>query len=87
MFAELTSFFTHSSEEKAKVSQSLSKYFNGWKGARMSNISPSESVDVKESVRISLLKPGSSIDGHSLAGDILQSMIQFQKIPVQSQRR
>jgi hypothetical protein len=25
-----------------------SKYFNGWKGPRLSNISPGESVDVKE---------------------------------------
>lgn len=33
-----------------KVSQDFSKYFNGYKGQGTTNISPSESVDVKESV-------------------------------------
>lgn len=33
-----------------KVSQEKSKYFNGYKWPRSTNISPGESVDVKESV-------------------------------------
>ena len=33
-----------------KIHRSKSKYFNGWKGARQTNISPSESIDVNESV-------------------------------------
>ena len=48
--ADDDSFFTQSSEDKMKVSQSYSKYFNGYKGPRTTNISPGESVDVKESV-------------------------------------
>ena len=45
------SFFTQPSEDKMKVSQSHSKYFNGYKGPRTTKISPGEGVDVKESVR------------------------------------
>jgi isopenicillin N synthase-like dioxygenase len=37
-------------EEKMKVSQEKSKYFNGYKWPRSTNISPGESVDVKESM-------------------------------------
>lgn len=33
-----------------KVRQELSQYFNGYKGQGTTNISPSESIDVKESV-------------------------------------
>jgi hypothetical protein len=39
-------------DQKMKVSQDLSKYFNGYRWPRSTNISPGESVDVKESVRI-----------------------------------
>jgi isopenicillin N synthase-like dioxygenase len=48
--AEENRFFTQPNEEKMKVSQSFSRYFNGYKGPRTTNISPGESVDVKESV-------------------------------------
>ena len=48
--AEDNRFFTQSDEDKMKVSQSFSRYFNGYKGPRTTNISPGESVDVKESV-------------------------------------
>jgi hypothetical protein len=34
-----------------KISQERSKYFNGYKWPRSTNISPGESIDVKESVR------------------------------------
>ncbi|PMD43005.1 Clavaminate synthase-like protein [Hyaloscypha variabilis F] len=47
---QLLTFFTQSSEDKMKVSQSFSRYFNGYKGPRTTNISPGESVDVKESL-------------------------------------
>lgn len=47
---DVTRFFKQSTEDKMKVSQEFSKYFNGYKGPRSTNISPSESVDVKESV-------------------------------------
>ncbi len=33
-----------------KVSKSFSKWFNGYSGPRSTNISPGESVDVKETV-------------------------------------
>lgn len=33
-----------------RISHNMSKYFNGYKQPRSSNISPSESVDIKESV-------------------------------------
>lgn len=46
----MSRFFKQSTEDKMKVSQEFSKYFNGYKGPRSTNISPSESVDVKESV-------------------------------------
>lgn len=47
---QLFAFFKQSTEDKMKVSQEFSKYFNGYKGPRSTNISPSESVDVKESL-------------------------------------
>ena len=37
-------------EEKMKISQEKSKFFNGYKWPRSTNISPRESVDVKESM-------------------------------------
>ena len=43
-------FFRQPMEEKMKISQEKSKYFNGYKWPRSTNISPGESVDVKESV-------------------------------------
>jgi isopenicillin N synthase-like dioxygenase len=43
-------FFKQPEEDKAKIDRSMSKYFNGWRGARKTNISPTESVDVNESV-------------------------------------
>ena len=47
---QLLAFFKQSSEDKMKISQSFSKYFNGYRGPRSTNISPGESVDVKETV-------------------------------------
>ncbi|KAB8291650.1 hypothetical protein EYC80_006450 [Monilinia laxa] len=38
------------SSEKAKIDKSHSRYFNGYMGLKSSNISPGESVDVKESI-------------------------------------
>jgi hypothetical protein len=40
-------------EQKMKISQEKSKYFNGYKWPRSTNISPGEGIDVKESVSIS----------------------------------
>jgi len=37
-------------DQKMKVSQDLSKYFNGYRWPRSTNISPGESVDIKESL-------------------------------------
>jgi hypothetical protein len=54
--ADSGSFFKQSSENKLKVSREYSKYFNGYKGPRSTNISPSESVDVNESVRNSVFQ-------------------------------
>ncbi|KAE9374141.1 Clavaminate synthase-like protein [Stipitochalara longipes BDJ] len=47
---QLLTFFTQPFDDKMKISQSFSKYFNGYKGPRTTNISPGESVDVKESL-------------------------------------
>jgi isopenicillin N synthase-like dioxygenase len=44
-------FFRQPMKEKMKISQEKSRYFNGYKWPRSTNISPGESVDVKESVR------------------------------------
>jgi hypothetical protein len=46
-----TRFFKQPEFEKMKIHRSKSKYYNGWKGARQTNISPSESIDINESVR------------------------------------
>ena len=63
-----------------KVSQDFSKYFNGYKGLRSTNISPSESEDVKESVSELNSRDGVVVDMiHSLAGDTLRSTTQTQK--------
>jgi hypothetical protein len=45
-------FFRQSTEDKLRVSQQFSKNFNGYKGARQTNISHGEGLDVKESVGI-----------------------------------
>lgn len=42
-------FFKQSEEDKEIVTRAKSKYYNGWRGARKTNISPSESIDVHES--------------------------------------
>jgi hypothetical protein len=64
-----------------KVRQELSKYFNGYKGPRSTNISPSESVDVKESVCDLEFCDLPVIDKiHSLDGDILHNTIQIRRI-------
>jgi hypothetical protein len=34
-----------------KITSAQSKYFNGYKGSKQTNISPSEGIDVKETVR------------------------------------
>jgi isopenicillin N synthase-like dioxygenase len=47
---QLFTFFKQSTEDKMKISQDLSKYYNGYKGPRSTWISPGESVDVKESM-------------------------------------
>ncbi|KAG4430392.1 hypothetical protein IFR05_014131 [Cadophora sp. M221] len=47
---QLLAFFKQSSEQKMRVSKDKSKYFNGYNGPRSTNISPGESVDVKESL-------------------------------------
>ncbi|OBT88536.1 hypothetical protein VE02_03451 [Pseudogymnoascus sp. 03VT05] len=46
---QLLTFFKQPEEDKDKVNRSKSKYYNGWRGARKTNISPSESIDVHES--------------------------------------
>ncbi|KAH7377978.1 hypothetical protein BKA64DRAFT_247204 [Cadophora sp. MPI-SDFR-AT-0126] len=47
---QLLAFFKQSTEQKMRVSKSKSKYFNGYNGPRSTNISPGESVDIKESL-------------------------------------
>ncbi|KAI9731816.1 MAG: hypothetical protein M1818_007681 [Claussenomyces sp. TS43310] len=47
---QLLTFFKQSEEDKAKIHRSKSKYFNGWRGARQTNISPGESIDINESM-------------------------------------
>jgi isopenicillin N synthase-like dioxygenase len=44
-------FFKQSTEDKMKITSAQSKYFNGYKGSKQTNISPSEGIDVKETVR------------------------------------
>ncbi|KAL2067770.1 hypothetical protein VTL71DRAFT_15866 [Oculimacula yallundae] len=43
-------FFRQSEDQKLKVSKSKSKYFNGYTGSNNTNISPGESVDMRESL-------------------------------------
>ncbi|KAL3422403.1 2OG-Fe(II)oxygenase superfamily protein [Phlyctema vagabunda] len=47
---QLLNFFRQDMEKKLQVSKEKSKYFNGYNGPRSTNISPGESVDVKESL-------------------------------------
>ncbi|EKD16425.1 uncharacterized protein L3040_008526 [Drepanopeziza brunnea f. sp. 'multigermtubi'] len=47
---QLLAFFRQSSEQKMRAHKSRSKYFNGYIGPRSTNISPGESVDVKETL-------------------------------------
>ncbi|KAF8865729.1 Clavaminate synthase-like protein [Acephala macrosclerotiorum] len=47
---QLLAFFKQSTEDKMKISQDLSKYYNGYKGPKQTNISPGEGIDVKESM-------------------------------------
>ncbi|TIA00572.1 Clavaminate synthase-like protein [Aureobasidium pullulans] len=47
--SQLLTFFKQNTEAKEQVSQDKSKYYNGWKAPRSTNISRTESVDVKES--------------------------------------
>ncbi|KFY33571.1 hypothetical protein V494_07532 [Pseudogymnoascus sp. VKM F-4513 (FW-928)] len=46
---QLLTFFKQSEEDKGIVAREKSKYYNGWRGSRKTNISPSESIDVHES--------------------------------------
>ncbi|TVY64183.1 1-aminocyclopropane-1-carboxylate oxidase [Lachnellula suecica] len=47
---QLLTFFKQDEEAKMKISSAQSKYFNGYKGPRLTNISPSEGIDVKETM-------------------------------------
>ncbi|TAQ89253.1 hypothetical protein B7494_g2413 [Chlorociboria aeruginascens] len=47
---QLLAFFTQPMEKKMIIDADKSLYFNGYKGPRTTNISPGESVDVKESM-------------------------------------
>ncbi|TVY85758.1 putative iron/ascorbate oxidoreductase, partial [Lachnellula willkommii] len=42
--------FRQTTDAKMKITSAQSRYFNGYKGPRQTNISPSESVDVKETL-------------------------------------
>lgn len=48
--SQLLTFFKQPVEKKKLIDRSQSKYFNGWRGARLTNISPGESFDVNESM-------------------------------------
>jgi len=48
---KIARFFKQSYEDKMKISSAQSKYFNGYKGSKQTNISPSEGIDIKETVR------------------------------------
>jgi hypothetical protein len=64
-----------------KITSAKSKYFNGYKGPRQTNISPSESVDVKESVRdFPFNKIENVLMEKSWVGDIPLNMIRIQRI-------
>lgn len=47
---QLLAFFEQPTEQKEKVAQQKSKYYNGWRAPRSTNVSHSESIDVKESL-------------------------------------
>lgn len=47
---QLLAFFRQDMDKKMMITQEKSKYFNGYKGPRSTNVSPGESVDVKESM-------------------------------------
>ncbi|RDW89142.1 2OG-Fe(II) oxygenase superfamily protein [Coleophoma cylindrospora] len=47
---QLLAFFKQDMDKKMLITQDQSKYFNGYKGPRSTNVSPGESVDVKESM-------------------------------------
>lgn len=47
---QLLAFFKQPTEQKEKVAQAKSKYYNGWRAPRSTNVSHSESFDVKESL-------------------------------------
>ena len=47
----IDSFFKQPIDKKMMISQERSKHYSGYKWPRSTNISPSESIDVKESVR------------------------------------
>ncbi|KAG9231884.1 putative iron/ascorbate oxidoreductase [Amylocarpus encephaloides] len=47
---QLLTFFKQPYEDKMKVTMAKSKYFNGYKGSKQANISPGESMDIKENL-------------------------------------
>jgi isopenicillin N synthase-like dioxygenase len=50
---QLLSFFRQSREEKMRITQDKSRFFNGWKGLRETIVNNGEGIDSKESVSIS----------------------------------
>jgi len=50
----MDSFFKQPMEKKMIISQERSKHFTGYKWPRSTNISPGESIDVKETVSASV---------------------------------
>ena len=81
---QLLAFFKQPSKDRMKISQDLSKYFNGYRGPRSTKISPGESLDVKESVGDHPRTGGRSADPmQRWDGDTLLSMTQIQKILMQ----
>lgn len=47
---QLLTFFKQPADKKELVTREKSQYFNGWRGAGQTNISPGESVDINESL-------------------------------------
>jgi hypothetical protein len=81
-------FFRQSTEDKLKVNQQFSKNFNGYKGARQTNISHGEGLDVKESVGALRRQDLISIDlSNSSCGCTLLSMIPIQNLLMLFQKR
>jgi hypothetical protein len=76
-------FFKQPESEKMKIHRSKSKYFNGWKGAGQTNISPSESIDINESVCHKSKNRGHARLTNILRwhGDMSHSMTLTQRIP------